>query len=518
MDFRRLIELWSLNRRLIITFGLLGFAFVFLYLVTFEWLLDQWLNDRVYSHGFIVPMISLYIVWINRERLAVLKPRPGYLWGGLLLLISMPLLLVGRVGAVVQAETLSFFLALPGVILFVWGWSHLRALALPLLYLQFMVPWMDLFMERLQWIFQLISAEIGSFLLSALGYSVFHDSIYIQLPGITMVVARECSGINFLISVLAIALPWVYLSQNTWRRAVVVLVSGCVITVLANGVRVALAGIMGSNYGLEMLHGPGHIFRGWFVAQVGWIGVFLVNWAVLRFRSGSGSRLYEKWKKSDIVKNDVSLQTGLTRPIIIVMVFLFGFGIYMHGFALPRPIPLKQSFATFPYRIGDWKGRDSDWLKSEEFFPGADAELTRTYRNPSGQEVYLYVGYFESQSFDKRLISFHDHDLYKKAMVISTNLDHPGPGTVNRSSPTIEKRPYEALFWYWFPSGDLAGRRDAKFKTISDALLHRRNNGAVIILAVPLRNPGSRDQAASISGNLVSFLGFAAPHLRNYLP
>lgn len=515
LDFRRLFDFLFLNRRLLISLGLLGVAFVFLYLVTFDWLLDQWLNDKVYSHGFIVPLISLYIVWINRERLAMLKPQPAYLWGGLLLLMSVPLLLVGRVGAVVQAEALSFFLALPGVILFVWGWAHLKALALPLLYLQFMVPWMDLFIERLQWTFQIISAEIGTFLLKVMGYPVFHDSIYIQLPGITLMVARECSGINFLISVIAIALPLVFLTQNTWRRAVVVLLSGVAITVLANSVRVALAGIMGSHYGPEMLHGPGHIFRGWFVAQVGWIGVFLVNWAVLKFRSDSGYRLHEKWKLDKRTKVGLSPRGGSLRPIIIVLVFLCGVGIYLHGFALPQPIPLKRSLATFPYRVGDWKGRESDWLRSEEFFPNADAELARTYRDPSGREAYLYVGYFESQSLDKRMISFHDNELYKKTKAVPTNLDPPVPGTVNRSFLIIDRTRYEIVFWYSFPSGDLNGRSDTKLKTIFDALIHRRNNGAVIVLAKPLYD---RSEEASVSGQLKDFLRVVAPVLREYLP
>ncbi|MBI5575484.1 MAG: archaeosortase/exosortase family protein, partial [Deltaproteobacteria bacterium] len=47
--------------------------------------------------------------------------------------------------------SLSLLILLPGMILFVWGWEYLKPLALPLAYLQFMIPWMDEFINRLHW-------------------------------------------------------------------------------------------------------------------------------------------------------------------------------------------------------------------------------------------------------------------------------------------------------------------------------------------------------------------------------
>lgn len=510
-----LLDLSFKNRRSIIGLGLLALAVVLLYLEAFDWLLDQWLTDRVYSHGFIVPLISLYLVWVKREQLADIEPRPNYLAGSLVLLISGILLVVGRVGAVIQVESFSFLLMLPGVVLFLRGWSHLKALALPIFYLQFMVPWMDVFLERIQWTFQLLSAQIGSWLLEVMGYSVFHNRILIQLPDLTMEVARACSGINFLISVIAIGLPLVYLTQMTWLRGAGVVVAGCIITVLANGARVAIAGILGSHYGAEMLHGPGHIFRGWFVAQMGWVGLFLVNWAVLKLPCRYEYRLYERWKESRTARKEASPLSVSARPMAIVLMFLFGLGIYMHGFAMPHDIPLKRGLTAFPYRIGSWNGSESKWMKGEDFFPNADSQLMRTYRNPSGGEIHLYICYFESQGWEKRLISFHDKPLFKGVKVFATELDSVRPQTVNRSFLIIDLTRYEIAFWYRFPSGDLTGRRDTKLKTIFDALIHRRNNGAVIVLAKPLHY---RSEEASVSGELKDFLRVVAPALPEYLP
>ena len=142
-----------------------------------------------------------------------------------------------------------------------------------------MVPWFDDLMDRVYGPFQLISAKLGVFFLRIFGYPVFLNEIHIELPNINLVVAEECSGIRFLISILAIAVPLAYLTQKSWRRWGIIVVSTFFITMLVNGARVAFAGIMGNGYGVELLHGPGHIFRGWFVAQIGVIVLFIISWA-----------------------------------------------------------------------------------------------------------------------------------------------------------------------------------------------------------------------------------------------
>ncbi|MBN1227761.1 MAG: exosortase W [Deltaproteobacteria bacterium] len=508
------------DQKLLLTFALLTIAVAFLYGPAFKWLVDQWWNDRVYSHGFIVPFISLYLVWIKREHLSTLELNPRMIWGGIILLASGFLLLVGRVGAVAQAEALSLLLFFPGLVLFSWGWTYLKALVLPLLYLQFMVPWMDLFLDRIQWPFQLISAHIAVGLLRIAGYTVFRNSTYIQLPEVTLEVARECSGIAFLISVIAIGLPLVYLTQRSWWRGSVVLILGCLITVLANGLRVAIAGFMGSHYGPDMLHGPGHIFRGWFVAQVGWIAVFIVNWAVYKIQLKPGLRLYEKWKQDQQETKARLSQENLPQKkwnvsAVFILLVMFGFGLYLYGFAMPRPIPMKQEPDSFPYKIGSWSGKDSRWIDGSEIFMGVDIEIYRTYVDPFGKKIHLYLGYFESQDADSRLISYHDEPLYEYVRQIQTGSEIGRPQLVNHLSIRINNNTYEALFWYRFPSGDLTGRYNAKLKAITDALFFRHNNAAVILMATPLNFEGQNN---AISDDLKSFIISLNPILNQYLP
>jgi EpsI family protein len=493
---------------------LLG-ATVLLYHSSLAWLVYFWLDNKDYSHGFLVLPVSVYLVWIKREHLAHLDPRPSPLAGSVMLLASGLLLLAGRAGGLVLAEAVSLLSFLPGIVLFVWGWGYLKTLALPLAYLQFMVPWMIEFIDRVHWPFQLLSANLGVWLLQGLGFAALQEGIFIMLPRITLEVAQECSGVRFLTSIIAIGIPLVYLTQRTWWMGVGVIASGVIITILTNGLRVALVGMSAYYYGSAMVHGPAKMFQGWFVAQVGFIALFLVNWAVCKLPSRSEGRLHERWKTFQGERLRTSEERVSTRPVALLLCFLLALGAYIHLFATPRPVPLRQALAQVPYGIGEWSGADSAWVKGEQFFPGADSDLVRTYRAPSGREVHLYMGYFESQRQGKSLINYLSNPLREGVRVVPLGLPGTGPKWVNQAFLTIDRTRFTALSWYRLPSGETTGRYETKFKAITNAMFQWRNNGAVILLATPL---GEKGEEAPASTHLMAFARVIAPTLREFLP
>lgn len=461
---------------------LIAGAFVFAYHRTFAWLIECWWQDKEYSHGFLVPFIAAYLVWIKRERLAAIEPRPSYLAGSIVLLISFALIIAGRAGAIIHAEGISLLLIIPGIVLFILGWPYLRALALPLAYLQFMVPWTDIFLRKIQWPFQLFSAKTGTFLLQAVGIAAFRDGNYIYLPNISMEVARECSGVNFLTTVLAIGVPLVYLSQKTWLRAVLVIAIGSLITIFFNGIRVFLAGVMGYYYGAEMLHGPGHIFQGWFVAQVGLICLFIVNWRMSKLPSQSTLALCDR--QTFTVDERHKKNSGMGRyyfGITALSISLIVLGVYLQFFAVPRPVP-SNNLINIPYSLGNWQGHDSTWFPAEKYFPSLDRSISRTYKDISGKEVFFYLGYLDYQDKEKKLVSFRSEPLFEGGHSISSR---QLPETVYHSFPFIEKRQYEIISWYHLPSGNVSGKYKTKLRIVKDSIAYGHNNGAVLLLAVP---------------------------------
>lgn len=491
----------------------------FLYQSTFTWLLKTWQEDKEFSHGFLVPLISIWLVWLKREQLASLVARPSPVFGALIILLSGFLLLAGRAGGFVLAEGISLLFILPGIILFLLGWDYLKALALPLAYLNFMVPWMEEIMNHLHRPFQLLSANLGALLLNGLGIPVFRDGINIMLPGVSMEVARGCSGVQFLLSVIALGIPLVYLTQKTWTRGIIVIAFSVGISIPTNGARVALAGIMGHLYGSGSFHGPFHIFQGLFVSYVGLIALFVVNWLVCKTPSRFETKLYNRWKLHPQESIDPPEETSRLYLFPLVLILLIGIGVYVHLYGSPGPVLPKRALVEFPLSIDDWEGRNSAWLRGDSYFPGVDNGLTRTYRNASGREINLYIGYFASQQHGKSLINYHANPLRKGIRQVSGNLNDPqqgaGPQTVNLSFPLINGTPYIAVFWYRFPSGELTQRVQTKLKGVTDAVIYRRNNGAVILLA---GRPANKGEEESVTNDLLAFARILAPTLQEYLP
>lgn len=500
-----------------VSLGILGVLLAFLYHSTFAWLLKTWQEDKEFSHGFLIPLISLWLVWIKREHLASLEPRPSPVFGALVILLSGFLLLAGRAGGFVLAEGISLLFILPGIVLFLLGWDYLKALALPFAYLNFMVPWMEEIMNHLHRPFQLLSANLGVLVLESLRFPVFRDGVNIMLPGVSMEVAEGCSGVQFLTSVIALGIPLVYLTQRSWKRGIIVIASSVAISIPTNGARVALAGIMGYYYGSQSLHGPFHIFQGLFVSYVGFIALFLVNWLVCKIPSRVETKLYNRWKDrpQESVDRPGVTSRGYLFPLVLIL--LTGIGIYIHFYGSPRPVPPMRVLEEFPISIDDWQGESSTWLKGDQYFPGVDNGLSRTYRNSTGREINLYIGYFGSQRQGKSLISYHANPLRERIRRIPTGLVDlgQGPQTVNLSYPLIDQTRYAALFWYRFPSGELTQRVQTKLKGITDAIIHRRNNGAVILLAAVPANKGEEE---SVTNDLLTFTRILAPMLQEYLP
>src|SRR5205807_1590090 len=188
-----------------------------------------------------------------------------------------------------------------------------------------------------------------------------------------------------------------YLTQRTWPRAFAVVGAGMVVAVLTNGLRVAIAGMLGQKYGPDAVHGPAHIFQGWIVAQVGIVGVFLINSAVRRLPTKQTLKLHERWKLSRPNHSELRVRQFSWLRISAMLAALLGLAIYLQFFSYTAAVPSRQSLASLPLAIAEWKGDSSDWMKSSELYPGADSSLARVYRRSSSEEIYLYVGYFSKQ-------------------------------------------------------------------------------------------------------------------------
>lgn len=461
----------------------LGLGLLVLYVPTLRWLAGIWWNDKEYSHGFLVPLISAYLIWIRREHLQRLPLKPDHLIGGTLLGIAALGLAAGRAGGFPLAEGISLLLFIPATLALLFGTALVRTLALPIAYLQFMVPWMDNILERLYYPFQLISADIAVFLLNLMGYSVLHQGKYIYMPNLAMEVARECSGIRFLTTIVAIGLPLVYLSQKNWKRGIAVLTIGCVLAILTNGVRVAIAGVLGTSYGAGMLHGPAHIFQGWFVAQVGLVLLFVVNALFSRLPNPQNETISSRFNIQSANHREPWAPRKAFAGFVAATLVL---GIYVNFLATPRPVKAAAPLSAATIFVGEWRGADSHWLDPQSLFPGASEHVVRTYKNAKGELVHVYIGRFDVQTRDRYLVNFRARDLHGNRRVTQI-----GGKDVEAATALIADQEYAAVNWFYAADRQVANRYAARLYSVSDALLRRRSDASVVVIAAPIEKDES---------------------------
>jgi EpsI family protein len=196
----------------------------------------------------------------------------------------------------------------------------------------------------------------------------------------------------------------------------------------------------------------------------------------------------------------------------MIALFLGGLGSYLQFFSQTVPVPAHNPLARLPLTLGAWRGQSSQWIDSAQFFPGADDTVARIYRNPGGREVYLFVGYFERQYQGKSLLNYESRSFHDRAQTIAAGLNGE-PQSLNETIQEINGRNYAVVFWYPTFSRDLTGAYETKFRTISDAMLHRRNNGAVVLVAVPI----SQNASPTTWSDLRDFAGSSAPDIRREL-
>jgi exosortase len=171
-------------------------------------------------------------------------------------------------GAELFLTRISLVGMLGGIVLFMFGWRHLRILAFPLLFLVLMIPLPAIIFNKIAFPLQLLASRAGEFALSSVDIPVLREGNVLVLANTSLEVAEACSGIRSLISLLTLGIVFGYLADSrAWVRTIVAL-STIPVAVVSNGARVAGTGIAAHRFGPAAAQGFFHEFSGWAVFVV----------------------------------------------------------------------------------------------------------------------------------------------------------------------------------------------------------------------------------------------------------
>src|SRR5581483_7091370 len=227
-------------------------------------LYNIWNLKPEYSHGFIIPIVSAFLIWRQREEIRRM-PFTGSWLGLPLIAAGLGLRLVGELTTMQTLEHYAFLLVIYGLVLSLTGPAVFRRLWVPLLMLVFALPLPSLFDNALSLRLQLLSSQLGVWVIRAAGVSVLLEGNIIDLGSYQLEVAQACSGLRYLFPLMTLALILAYLFRGAMWKRLLIFLSSIPITVLMNGLRIGFIGITVDRWGQSMAEGALHDFEGWLV-------------------------------------------------------------------------------------------------------------------------------------------------------------------------------------------------------------------------------------------------------------
>ena len=271
------VTIYQLSKYHLVLFVVLVLGIVGIYAGILQNLYLDWMNDPNYSHGLLVPIISGYFIWQERDKLGKLEVKPAT--SGILLIVFALLVLFAGVAAQEYfSKRASLVFLLAGIILFLMGWRWLKALALPVGFLFFMIPLPYIVYDALAFPLKLFVAKFSVISLKLMGVVVWREGNIIMFPQTVLEVADACSGLRSLMSLLALGVALAVLSQDKTSRRVVLVLLTIPIAILTNMIRVIGTGFLAQYYGAAAAEGFFHEFAG--------MGVFVLAMVMLFVCSG----------------------------------------------------------------------------------------------------------------------------------------------------------------------------------------------------------------------------------------
>jgi exosortase len=250
-------------------------------------LFGQWRNDPNFSHGFFVPLFSLFVLWKNREQLKRIAPVPS--WSGLSLIVAGLLtLLLGVFGAEIFLSRVSLLFVVAGMIVLFHGWPLFRAVLFPWAFLFLMIPVPVIVFQKITFPLQLLASKIATTALQVLQVPVHREGNVIELAVMKLEVVAACSGIRSLLSLLTLSIIYGYLMEERQWVRVVLAVSSIPIAVAANSLRIVGTGMLVQYWDPEKAEGFFHTFEGWLIFVVALTMLFVLHAVIGRVWKAPG--------------------------------------------------------------------------------------------------------------------------------------------------------------------------------------------------------------------------------------
>jgi exosortase len=269
---------------LILRASVLACLFVLIFSPVIQGLVVDWWTHSEYSHGFLLPLLSGFLIWRRRKELQDCTKKTSLVGFGVFVM-GLGIYLIGWAGQEEFVQRLALPVTLGGLIYFLFGKEIFRLCSFPVGYLFLMIPIPYTVYKDIALKLRLFDAEIAASWSSFLGVPVFQEGYLLHLPKITLEVADACSGVLSIMALLSLGILYVHLlKMPVWKKTILwtVLIP---VSILANVIRIGTVVVLVHYSGQWILYTTFHRLNGTFNFLLGFMAIVLIAFVVKRIPS-----------------------------------------------------------------------------------------------------------------------------------------------------------------------------------------------------------------------------------------
>jgi exosortase A len=355
-----------------------------------------WWDSSTFNHILLIPFI---LGWLVMQRGNELKRiAPSVWWPGLAIVAAAAIgWVLGEAAGVALARHLALVMFLQGTTLAFLGRQVGRALLFPLGYALFLVPVGEEIVPQLQE----ITADISMALLGVTGIPAHIEGVFISTPTALFRVAEACSGVKFLIAMLAYGVLVANVCFKSWPRRIGIIAIAIVVPVLANGVRAFGTIYIAHHHGLDFAAGFDHIFYGWIFFALVLLMVMAIGW---RFFDRQVTDPFIEPALAERLVTQSRRDLAKAPPVLLTTALLIGAPLAwsLAGVPAPASLPVRDVLPD----IAGWQRQafapTTDWAPRAD---GSNRTLIASYVR-DGTRVDVFAALYDGQSEGREITGY----------------------------------------------------------------------------------------------------------------
>ncbi len=351
-----------------------------------------WWTSSTFNHCLVIIPIVGWLIW---QRLDEVSPLIPAAWPRGLAFVGAAALLwvLGEAAGLGLLRHMALVFMIQAATLSLLGKQVARGLMFPLFYLIFLIP----FGEELVPLLQTLTAKICVFLLAHSNIPAKIDGIFITVPNGFYQVAAACSGVKFLVAMLAYGALAANVCFKSPKRRAVFMAAAIALPILANGVRAFGTIYIGYLSNTNFAKSFDHVVYGWFFFAFVMGLLMLVSWHWF------DRKLSDPWLH-DMPSASKARLTPLQAALAVFMIALLPM-VWNMAVSNAGHIPVEHPIALPD--VAGWRRvpmtEGPPWAPR---FDGADHRLLGRYRNAAGETVDLSITLYGWQDAGRKIIGY----------------------------------------------------------------------------------------------------------------